>query len=392
MGHYVYRYMHPDYPWLYVGKTDASLANRIRTHDTCKDDNISREYLPLLEESVVLYIELQNSVQTTYVEKMLIDKYKPFLNKMDKVDGECEIKFSLPRWKKFIRKLDISEKPVKGSVSSKSIKEDIEDATEKLAQAEFELSGICDSIVQTKRITNKILQKRDSIYPITPNKELYKVSITELEDFYRKYPDSKECFFSYGNNAFGEPVSINVDRYGIWISHDGEESDKMKLPTIGAHSMYALAENLGGIFPSSIAGYIMLKQIYETRYTKMITGLRSVELKDVDNIKVSNDKIFIIGYDGDDEYEVFSVPSSEKCIAVFKINKNRKNTVYLGENDDSFNLEEAEKEFDKLRTNKNIKWYKSNIPGMSNFPYLSSRKKVLEAIDGLNNSISMLWG
>lgn len=107
MGHYVYRYMHPDYPWLYVGKTDTSLETRIKTHDTDKNDNISREYLPLLKESVVLYIELQNSLQTTYIEKLLIDKYKPTLNKADKVEEECPIDFSIPKWKKYIRKSDV---------------------------------------------------------------------------------------------------------------------------------------------------------------------------------------------------------------------------------------------------------------------------------------------
>lgn len=110
MGHYVYRYMHPDYPWLYVGKTDTSLETRIRTHDTDKNDNISREYLPLLKESIVLYIELQNSLQTTYIEKLLIDKYKPTLNKADKIETECPIEFSIPKWRKYIRKFEIPEK------------------------------------------------------------------------------------------------------------------------------------------------------------------------------------------------------------------------------------------------------------------------------------------
>lgn len=120
MGHYVYRYMHPDYPWLYVGKTDASLETRIRTHDTDKNDNISREYLPLLKESVVLYIELQNSLQTTYIEKLLIDKYKPTLNKADKVEAECPIDFSIPKWKKYIRKFEIPENLLSKKNSTKS--------------------------------------------------------------------------------------------------------------------------------------------------------------------------------------------------------------------------------------------------------------------------------
>ena len=85
MGHYVYRYMHPDYPWLYVGKTDVSLESRINSHSSNLNDNISREFLPLLSEASVYYIELENSLQTTYIEKLLIDKYNPFLNKADKI-------------------------------------------------------------------------------------------------------------------------------------------------------------------------------------------------------------------------------------------------------------------------------------------------------------------
>lgn len=101
MGHYVYRYIHPDYPWLYVGKTDVDLEQRIRQH-TYSGDNIPREYEYLLNESSIYYIELDNSLQTTYIEKLLIDKYKPFLNRADIIqESSCPIEFSLPKWKKF---------------------------------------------------------------------------------------------------------------------------------------------------------------------------------------------------------------------------------------------------------------------------------------------------
>ena len=32
MSTYVYNYVHPDYPWLYVGKADTSAKDRINAH------------------------------------------------------------------------------------------------------------------------------------------------------------------------------------------------------------------------------------------------------------------------------------------------------------------------------------------------------------------------
>lgn len=106
MSYYVYRYIHPDYPWLYVGKT-ANLKARIYQHDNCATDNIGEEYKELLKESTVYYIELANPNQGTYIEKMLIDKYKPFLNKVDKTADESPVTFSLPKWQKFLRRNEL---------------------------------------------------------------------------------------------------------------------------------------------------------------------------------------------------------------------------------------------------------------------------------------------
>lgn len=127
MGHYVYRYMHPDYPWLYVGKTDVDLKQRIRQH-TYSGDNIPRKYESLLNESSIYYIELDNSLQTTYIEKLLIDKYKPFLNKADIIqDAPCPVEFTLPKWKKFESLCNLSN-----SDSKINIDADTEKALKKL--------------------------------------------------------------------------------------------------------------------------------------------------------------------------------------------------------------------------------------------------------------------
>lgn len=130
MGYYVYRYMHPDYPWLYVGKTDANLRNRIRTHDTLESDNIDRKHLNLLLESTVYYIELSSSHQTDYVEKLLIDKYKPYLNIKCKDDNPCAVyDFSLPPWKKLVRPSDLIDTNFLSLIDKQnvlSVKEELE--------------------------------------------------------------------------------------------------------------------------------------------------------------------------------------------------------------------------------------------------------------------------
>ena len=58
---YVYRYIHPNYPWLYVGRTD-DLTRRIDEHDKGLFDNIDEEYKNLLLES--LNQHLINSINT----------------------------------------------------------------------------------------------------------------------------------------------------------------------------------------------------------------------------------------------------------------------------------------------------------------------------------------
>lgn len=109
MSAYVYRYIHPDYPWLYVGKT-KNLYGRIFTHDNIKDDNIDRQYEELLLESSTYYIELENYEQASMVELYLIDKYKPTLNIKSKTTTTLPFSLeTLPKWKKFVRKSDFDD-------------------------------------------------------------------------------------------------------------------------------------------------------------------------------------------------------------------------------------------------------------------------------------------
>ena len=104
---YVYRYIHPNYPWLYVGRTD-DLIRRIDEHDNQLSDNIDAEYRDLLLQSFVLYTEVENKAQAIALESYLIDVYKPTLNKSNKYYGESIFDVYGINWKKYIRISDIS--------------------------------------------------------------------------------------------------------------------------------------------------------------------------------------------------------------------------------------------------------------------------------------------
>lgn len=104
---YVYRYIHPNYPWLYVGRTD-DLIRRIDEHDNQLSDKIDAEYRDLLLQSFVLYTEVENKAQAIALENYLIDVYKPILNKSNKYYGESIFDVYDINWKKYIRISDIS--------------------------------------------------------------------------------------------------------------------------------------------------------------------------------------------------------------------------------------------------------------------------------------------
>lgn len=104
---YVYRYIHPNYPWLYVGRTN-DLSRRIYEHDKGICDNIDKKYNNLLLESFVVYIKLDNKAQSIALESYLIDVYKPTLNNFNKYYGKSLFNIYELNWKKYIRENDFS--------------------------------------------------------------------------------------------------------------------------------------------------------------------------------------------------------------------------------------------------------------------------------------------
>lgn len=80
---------------IYIGKTDASLKQRITAHET------EEKFLPYNGFFTVDYIELANSVETDIVEKFLINQFKPILNEKDHVEGLTDMNITLPQWKSY---------------------------------------------------------------------------------------------------------------------------------------------------------------------------------------------------------------------------------------------------------------------------------------------------
>ena len=76
MGYYVYKYV-LDNQIIYIGKNDTNLQDRIIQHQR------EEKFKPYMEADIY-YIELKNKAETSGLEKLLINKYKPILNIVDK--------------------------------------------------------------------------------------------------------------------------------------------------------------------------------------------------------------------------------------------------------------------------------------------------------------------
>lgn len=243
MGHYVYRYIHPDYPWLYVGKTDDDLTKRIKTHQTCSTDNIERRYLDLLNESSIYYIELNSSVQTDYVEKMLIDKYKPFLNKKDKNGATCEIGITLPKWKKFNIQVGDAKSPVL-------------------------------KIGFTSEDTN---YNRNSVIDIGA------IDIHEIYDYFDKFPKSNIKFISRMYDEFSRDTVFKISKTGVRVLHQKKLAFRASLRSRDWITNYDLFASIAGYYPNDWLAYENLLEIYRDRLKSMRRLLqdKEIDVKDI---------------------------------------------------------------------------------------------------------------
>lgn len=80
MGHYVYKYVENG-EIIYIGKNDTDLVSRIKAH---KREQKFKEH----SSAEVYYIELANKTESSGLEKLLINEFKPILNVLDKRDSK----------------------------------------------------------------------------------------------------------------------------------------------------------------------------------------------------------------------------------------------------------------------------------------------------------------
>lgn len=97
MGHFVYKYVY-DYEIIYIGKNDTDLKTRIDQHK--RED----KFKPYLDQCDIWYFEVANSVECKCYESLLINKYKPKLNVLEKHEG-LSIEFEEPRWNPYFEGL-----------------------------------------------------------------------------------------------------------------------------------------------------------------------------------------------------------------------------------------------------------------------------------------------
>lgn len=225
MGYYIYRYVHPDYPWLYVGQT-IDIEKRIKSHDSNNGDNISRKYENLLKESRVLFFEVGGKNQMDYVESFLIDKYKPYLNKKDKfVDRECPVEMKLPTWQiyrdrdsslesstkdflKILKKVEKAQEEIEAKKKAVSdLEKEIEVKNEQLKDAESKLNALT-SIVPSALHPTEDLKDKKSIF----------VDVKFIKEFYKTYPNSDVTFTSINYSETGKANKCTIDKDKVVIA------------------------------------------------------------------------------------------------------------------------------------------------------------------------------
>lgn len=162
MGHYVYKYVHKG-KIVYIGKNDNNLISRISSH---KSESKFKPYL----SSDIYYITLANKAETRTLETLLINKYKPKLNVIDKYDSITSsfLKIQEPKWEKY------DEKKFK---KQPAITKAISEARKKTAQKEI------DQLIIRLNRYQELYKKKDLFKKIKDSK------IADLTDLnYNKQP------------------------------------------------------------------------------------------------------------------------------------------------------------------------------------------------------------
>ena len=276
-NYYVYRYVHPKYPWLYVGKT-KNLDSRIRQHDFGKTDNIDRKYKDLLLESSIYYLELENSTQMTFTELYLIDKYNPYLNKKDKHDEKSKIKLSIPKWKKYVRSYELKEVENKYNKKLSEIKNQIEIFDKELRNLKSKLH-INENLISQLRDNNDFMEKYIEFscnQPKQMEQINYEIDIDEIKEIFNEFHDYNGTFRIDTFNCCGNSESIIIDKDGVWQVIDFNYKSKKLLANWDEHAKDRTNLNfsicatrfisaVNRYTCSSITPFVLLKQINENK-------------------------------------------------------------------------------------------------------------------------------
>lgn len=87
---YVYKYVN-DGEIIYIGKADSGLQRRI-------DEHAAEDRFRAYPDVEIFCMKLNNAAETTCMEMLLINKYKPVLNIKDKYPETLSIQFEEPPW------------------------------------------------------------------------------------------------------------------------------------------------------------------------------------------------------------------------------------------------------------------------------------------------------
>lgn len=238
--YYIYRYVHPNYPYLYVGQT-TNLKTRIKSHDTNNGDNINRQYTDLLQQSEVLFFKVNSKSQMDYIESYLIDKYKPYLNKAKKNPTQkCDVEMTLPEWQLFKER---DRRSVVSVVTEKDFLNIVHQTEKKVEESQqmitnnqkiiLELEG---QIQKKKKELDETISKinlynksKKNNNPVDDN-SLF-VSKNFIEDFYTAFPNSDITFTSkiYSERGKVHICTLDKDKMSVLWEEKTNENPTPKI-------------------------------------------------------------------------------------------------------------------------------------------------------------------
>ena len=93
----LYKYVDKKGEIIYIGMSCNSIISRIKDHQR------EERFSPFLNDCTIFYAHMDNDDQIKWMEKLLIYKYKPVINSVDKRIGcDIPVEFSEPNWSPII--------------------------------------------------------------------------------------------------------------------------------------------------------------------------------------------------------------------------------------------------------------------------------------------------